>query len=101
MAAQMPPDALEDLMFAVVNGPQDNDGGQVRMPGGMDMEDDVGDVPDHPPRHAPVPVPDLDSDGEAEEVAEDDEDEEEADVAVRLLCSSRGLSLTALCSRSL
>ncbi|KAI0092896.1 transcriptional repressor TCF25-domain-containing protein [Irpex rosettiformis] len=90
IAAQMPEDALEDLMVAVVNG--DADGApdvQGRMPGQMPGEDFLGDVFDVPAGvQDEEPGEDAHVEGVDSEGDEDEEDEDEEEVAplpVRLL----------------
>ena len=80
IAAQMPEDALEDLMVAVVNGAAEGaPGGEGRMPGQMPGEDFFHDDLE-PPVGFHAAEPQQDTEGEEAETQDDGEDEDEEDV---------------------
>ena len=80
IAAQMPEDALEDLMVAVVNGAAEGaPGGEGRMPGQMPGEDFFHDDLE-PPVGFHEEEPQRDNEAEEAENPDEDEDEDEEDV---------------------
>ncbi|KAI0693502.1 transcriptional repressor TCF25-domain-containing protein [Cytidiella melzeri] len=92
IAGQMPEDALEDLMVAVVNdAPNGADNGQGRMPGQMPGEDFLEEMfqpmaADQGEGHRHDPHVDLEEEEDHDEdVDEDEEEEEVAPLPVRIL----------------
>jgi hypothetical protein len=91
IAAQMPEDALEDLMVAVVNDAEDGQlRGEGRMPGQMPGEDIFDDI-QGPPADFDGEIPDEDGpvDLEDDEEGADEEELEEEQVAVCIIVTYR------------
>jgi hypothetical protein len=91
IAAQMPEDALEDLMVAVVNDAEDGQlRGEGRMPGQMPGEDIFDDIQE-PPAGFDGEIQDEEGlvDLEDDEEGADEEELEEEQVAVCILVTYR------------